>query len=289
MNEQKPIIETNDLGFIYPESKFYAIHDINLKVNEGEFIGITGASGAGKTTLSHCLCGAIPHLVQGHMEGSVTIRGNSTRDISLADLVRDIGIVMQEPESQLFSLSVIADVTFGMENLKFSREEISKRAQWALDIVGMSEFKNRPSGSLSGGQKQRVTLAATIALGSKIIILDEPTSELDPIGSQEVFEALKKLRDEGMTIVLFEQKVEVVAPLVDRLLYIRDGTILYDEKPRDFFEKMRDDYFGSEFDIYIPQVTALAFELSRMGYQFEQLPLSENEFMDLYKKLGKKS
>jgi energy-coupling factor transporter ATP-binding protein EcfA2 len=288
MSEQKPIIETNDLGFVYPESKYYAIHDINLKIHEGEYIGITGASGAGKTTLSHCLCGAIPHLVQGHMEGNVLIRGNSTRDNSLADLVRDIGIVMQEPESQLFSLSVFADVTFGLENLKFSRQEIVERAEWALDIVGMSEFKNRSSGSLSGGQKQRVALAATIALGSKIIILDEPTSELDPIGSQEVFETLNKLRGE-VTIILFEQKVEDIAPLVDRLFYIKDGSIILDEKPRDFFDKLRDDYFSQEFDIYIPQVTALAFELARNGYSSEQLPLSENEFMEMYEKLGRKS
>jgi energy-coupling factor transport system ATP-binding protein len=285
MAEREPILEARSLSFVYPESQYYALHDVNIKIFQGEYIGITGASGAGKTTLCLALCGVIPNLIQGGLVGDVFVNGRNTREAAIADLVRDIGVVMQDPESQLFSLSVFADVTFGLENLKFSREEIVKRADWALEVVGMSDFKKRPSGSLSGGQKQRVALACALALGSKIIVLDEPTSELDPIGSEEVFMTLQSLRDQGLTIVLVEQKVEEITRFVDRLIYVKDGCITLDAPPRKFFEQMRETYLANGSDIYMPDATALAFELSQHHQaDFDLLPLDEVEFIEQFKK-----
>jgi energy-coupling factor transporter ATP-binding protein EcfA2 len=209
------------------------------------------------------------------------------QDLQIADLARSIGLVLQDPETQLFSLSVMADVTFGLENMSFPRDEIVKRAEWALEKVGMSEYKNRPSGSLSGGQKQRVALACALALGSKIIILDEPTSELDPIGSEEVFMTLQSLRDDGLTIVLVEQKVEDIVRFVDRLIYVKDGAIALDLAPQQFVKQMRESYLADNIDIYIPQTAALAFELSKHHFEFDPLPLDENEFINQYQQKGR--
>ena len=284
MAAKKPILEARQLSFIYPDTKVYAIYDINLAVHEGECLGIAGSSGAGKSTLAMCLSGAAPHLIPGLMEGDVFIDGLNTREATTSELARHAGMVMQEPESQLFSLSVFADVTFGLENLKLSPSDINERAEWALEIVGMAAFRDRQSSSLSGGQKQRVALACTLAMGSKIIILDEPTSELDPIGTEEVFNAINLLRGQGTTIVVVEQKVEQLVQFVDRLVYIKHGQIAMDEPPREFFTEARPLYLSGELDIYTPQVTALAYELSEGAFEMDPLTLNVKEFKDVYER-----
>ena len=282
MVDKKPILDARDLSFVYPETKVYANYQINLTVHEGECVGIAGASGAGKTTLCMALSGAIPHLVQGFMEGEVFVDGLNIRETSVSELARHVGIVMQEPESQLFSLSVFADVTFGLENLKFSPKEIIERAEWALDVVGMLEFKDRQSSRLSGGQKQRVALACTLALGSKLVILDEPTSELDPIGTEEVFNVVNLLRSRGVTIVVVEQKVEQLVQIVDRLVYMQGGQMILNKPPREFFMEARARYFNGELDIYTPQVTELAYQLSERSLEIDPLPLTVEDFMASY-------
>ncbi len=283
MPEKEQVLVARDFSFVYPESKVYAIYKINLTLDEGECVGIIGASGAGKSTLCLGLSGAIPHLVRGEMKGEVLINGLNTQNTSVSKMARHVGLVMQDPESQLFSLSVYADVTFGLENMKYSRSEIIERADWALNVVGMTAFKDRLSSQLSGGQKQRVALACTLALGSKLIILDEPTSELDPIGTEEVFKVIDLLRKQGATVLIVEQKVEQLIQLVDRMVYMQGGQILMDKPPRDFFGETKEKYFHGQMDIYIPQVTAVAYELSEKAYTFARLPLTIDDFIKEYK------
>lgn len=273
------VLRAESLSFRYPEAEGFALENINLQVRQGEFLGITGASGAGKTTLCSALCGAIPHLILGEMRGRVLISDKDTSQTPIAELTKEVGVVLADPEAQLFSLSVFADVTFGPENLRLPREEIIRRAEWALNVVGMYEFKDRPSGSLSGGQKQRVAIACTLAMGSNIIVLDEPTSELDPIGTEEVFTVLKQLNDSGVTVVVAEQKVEELAKVIHRLVYIQSGRILFDLPSRDFFLATRDDYLQGKADVFMPQVTQLAHELYRSGVPLNSIPITIEEFL----------
>lgn len=266
-----PILVAEGLTFRYPEVAEYALRNVSLRVERGQYIGITGASGAGKTTLCLALCGCIPHLVRGELGGKVLVDGLLVRDTPIAELARHIGIVLQDPESQLFSLSVFADVAFGLENLKLPRAEIIERAEWALATVGMLEYRDRPSASLSGGQKQRVAIACTLAMGSRVVVLDEPTSELDPAGTEEVFRVLDELHRRGTTVIVAEQKVGELVKYVDRLVYLRQGEVLLDLPPREFFAAIREWYARGEADMFIPQVTMLAYELEADA-RFDDLP-----------------
>lgn len=280
------VLEAESLSFRYPEVEAYALREVELRVRRGEYVGITGPSGTGKSTLCLALCGAIPHLVLGDLHGCVRVVGKNTSSTPIADLVRHVGIVLQDPESQLFSLSVLADVTFGLENLRFPKSEILDRAEWALRVVGMHPFKDRPSASLSGGQKQRVAIACALAMGSQVLILDEPTSELDPIGTDEVFSVLRMLNQQGMTIIVAEQKVGELVGYIDRLVYLRDGQVVLDQAPRPFFRSTRQEYLEQgELDLFIPQVTRLAYDLHRDGLEHDLPPVNVEQFATWYRSL----
>lgn len=280
------VLEVESFGFRYPEVEEYALQDVNLRVRRGEYIGITGPSGAGKSTLCLALSGAIPHLVLGDLYGRVRLVGKDTATTPIADLVRHAGIVLQDPESQLFSLSVFADVTFGPENLRFPKEEILQRAEWALRMVGMWDFRDRPSARLSGGQKQRVAIACALAMGSEILILDEPTSELDPMGTDEVFSVLRTLNQQGMTIAIAEQKVSELAGYVDRLVYLKHGQVVMVQEPRAFFRSMRPRYLErGELDLFVPQATQLAYDLYRDSLHDELPPITVDQFVAWYRGL----
>ncbi|WP_258358572.1 energy-coupling factor ABC transporter ATP-binding protein [Moorella sulfitireducens] len=283
---QEIVIETKDLQFVYPMTTEPVLKGINLTIKKGEFICITGPSGAGKTTLSLALCGAIPHLVNGDMSGEVFVKGVSSKKAHIADLCKQVGVVLQDPEAQLFSLSVFSDVAFGLENFKFPPEEIIKRVDWALEVVGMQNYKDRSPSALSGGQKQRVAIACSLAMGPEILVLDEPTSELDPMGSEEVYAVLNKLNQQGVTIILVDQKVELIAPIADRIIYMRDGQILSDREPHQFFAEYRDQYLkGEKIDFFIPSVTALSYKLfQRFGAKMDPVPISVEEFITSYQK-----
>ena len=282
----EPILEAEGLSFRYPGLTEYALRDVGLAIRRGEYVGITGASGAGKSTLCLALCGAIPQLAHGELGGRVAVVGKDTARTSVADLVRHVGIVFQDPESQLFSLSVFADVAFGMENLKLPRAEILERAEWALQTVGMLPFRDQPSASLSGGQKQRVAIACALAMGSEILILDEPTSELDPVGTDEVFSVLRELNRQGVTIVIAEQKVSELVGYLDRLVYLKQGRVVLDLPPPEFFLAMRQQYLdGGEVDMFVPQVTLLAYELYRDGIRDGAPPLTVEGFAAWYREV----
>jgi energy-coupling factor transport system ATP-binding protein len=277
-----PILTVERLRFRYPETVEPALNDVNLSIGHGEYVGISGAAGAGKSTLCMALCGCIPHLVHGELSGKVVADGLVAAESTIAELARHIGIVLQDPESQLFSLSVFADVTFGLENLKLPREAVLERAEWALEMVGMADSRDRPSASLSGGQKQRVAIACTLAMGSDVIVLDEPTSELDPQGTEEVFRVLDELHRRGTTVVVAEQKVGELVKYVDRLVYLRKGRVLLDLPPQAFFAATREWYARGEADMLIPQVAMLAYELDRAARVNVPPPITIPQFVDWF-------
>lgn len=280
-NRDTVMVEVHDLSFQYPKAPEAALKGVSLRVNRGEFVCITGPSGAGKTTLAMALCGAIPHLIEGACAGKVICSGLDLATASLAEVARRVGVVMQDPEAQLFSLTVYEDVAFGPENLRLDRAEIARRVEWSLRQVEMWDLRDRASSALSGGQKQRAAIACALAMGSELIILDEPTSELDPIGTEEVYRILKKLNDRGTTIVLVDQKVEELCPFVDRFIYLRQGAVEADMTPHDLFLWLRERVLtGEAVDVFVPQVTSLSYELYRRHQiDLQPVPITPEEFV----------
>ena len=190
------VIEARGLTYTYPESKKPALVDVDLVVEEGEFVILTGPSGCGKTTLCRCLNGLIPHFYGGELKGELYVAGMNVKEHKTWELAQHVGLVFQNPENQLFSLTVEKDVAFGPENLGLPRDEIRNRVDWALDRTGTTPLRYRAPYELSGGQQQRVAIASTLAMKPKVLVLDEPTSFLDPRGAQRIFETVNRLNKE---------------------------------------------------------------------------------------------
>ena len=228
-----------NLWWKYEASDNWILKDINLKVEKGEFLAITGPSGAGKTTLCVCLNGLIPHSNPGTIRGKIVIAGMNVKEHTVSELSGKVGMLFQDPESQFIGMSVEEEVVFGPENQGLPRDEIERRLNWALKMVRMEGTLSKAPHELSGGQKQRVAIASTLVMLPEIMVLDEPTSELDPIGKAEVFSIISDLRKNvEMTIILVEHETEEIAKYADRVVLLDEGKIVYDEKPRKFFSRV---------------------------------------------------
>ncbi len=228
-------IEIDSLSFSYPGAPTAALCDIRLKVAPGELIGLVGANQAGKTTLCYALSGIVPLYYRGTFSGSVRINGAETRRLSISQLAREVGLVMQHPIRQFSGMrfTVFEEAAFGLENLGFPRELIEIRVSEALTMVGLAEFAARSPFQLSGGQQQRLVIASVIASATGILVLDEPTTFLDPQGAQHVFDILKRLKDSGTTVIVAEQNLEWLAIHADRIVLLRNGKILLEGPPAD--------------------------------------------------------
>ncbi len=232
------VVSLSGVTFAYEGSTIPAISDINLQVEQGEFICITGSSGCGKSTLALCMAGFIPHNVAGEMSGSVIINGMASRRYTPIQLAGSIGLVQQDPEVQLCTLKVLDEVAFGPENLCLGREEIRDRVDWALRAVNSLNLKDREVYSLSGGEKQRIAIASILAMQPSLIILDEPTANLDPGGTAEVLRVIKKL-DSKTSIIIIEHRLKQLLPISDRLLLMDKGRIICDGEPEQVYKEYR--------------------------------------------------
>ena len=209
MNEN--LIEVKNLSFRYPNSEEYNLKNVSFEVKRGEFLVVMGENGAGKTTLCKALCGIIPHSQEGVCWGDVFLDGENTKEQKLAYLCKRIGIVLDDPESQIFTTEVQDEVAFGAENLEMPVEEIAKNVKWAIDVVRMNGYEENDPTQLSGGQKQRVAIASAIAMLPSVLILDEPTSQLDPIGTVEVFEVIRAIKEKyDITIIMVTHKLSLI-------------------------------------------------------------------------------
>ena len=229
-----------------------ALKGVSLKVRKGEFLGIVGPNGSGKTTLCLCMTGLIPQMVKGRWEGRVIVDGMDVTKTKLRDIVRSVGIVFQDPEVQLLKMTVEDELAFPLENFAVPREEMRKRVEWALKQTRMEEYRMKHPFELSGGQKQRVAIASVLALTPKIIILDEPTSDLDPIGKREVFDTLHRLKGKH-TIIVAEHETEELMKYADRLILLKDGKIIHEDRPSRFFYKI-----DVDSGVHIPQLIMLS-------------------------------
>jgi len=244
LRNKKDIIVIENLSYTYPKSKEPALKNINLRVKEGEFLAIMGKTGAGKTTLCLALNGIIPQFYEnGKIEGEVIVDGLSTRQTTIQKLALSVGMVFQDFESQIFGVTVEEDVGFGLSNIGLPKEEILKRMNEALAIVRLNGYEKRDVGTLSGGEIQRLAIADVLAMRPKILVLDEPTSQLDPIGKEEVFSVILTLRKKlGTTIIMAEHKSEEIAQYADRVIILNNGEIALEGGPKDLFKKVDEVY-----------------------------------------------
>jgi len=269
-----PIIEARDLTYTYPIGEKPAFRDVNLQINKGEFVIITGPSGCGKTTLCRCFNGLIPHFYGGKLEGDITVCGLNVREHPTYEIAQHVGMVFQNPENQLFALSVEKDVAFGLENLGVPREEIRRRVDWALKITGIYDLRNRAPYELSGGQQQRVAIASVLAMNPEVVVLDEPTSFLDPLGAEQIFKVINRLnKDLGITIVLVEHRLDLISKYASRVIVMQDGRIALDGDPRKVLVSEEARLIG----VGIPKAILLYKFLKSRGIDLKRIPLNSDE------------
>ena len=268
----KSIIDVKNLSFRYKESQeYYDVKDITFHVKRGEWLSIVGHNGSGKSTTVR--------LIDGLLEaesGEIVIDGRRLTEENVWNIRRQIGMVFQNPDNQFVGATVEDDVAFGLENQGLSRQEMKKRVEEALDLVGMPDFKKREPARLSGGQKQRVAIAGVVALRPAILILDEATSMLDPEGRRELIETVKGIRkDYDMTVISITHDLEEVA-MSDRVLVMKRGEIESTSSPRELFSRNDLDQIGLDD----PFANQLKHSLSQNGYDLPENYLTESELED---------
>ncbi|MEM3730628.1 MAG: ATP-binding cassette domain-containing protein [Candidatus Bathyarchaeia archaeon] len=279
------IIETKNLTYTYPNGTKPSISDISIKIERGEFALITGPSGCGKTTLCRCFNGLIPHFYQGELKGEITVCGMKVADYPIYEIAKHVGLVFQNPENQLFALSVEKDVAFGLENLGVPREEIRKRVDWALNLTGIYDLRERAPHELSGGQQQRVAIASVLAMQPEVIVLDEPTSFLDPLSAKKIFEVIYELNKTlKITVVLVEHRLDLTARYADHIIIMDEGKVVLDGEPRKILSSEEARLIG----IGIPKATRLYHILKKDGINLgNAVPLSSDEMANMLKEILK--
>jgi energy-coupling factor transporter ATP-binding protein EcfA2 len=255
-----PVITIDDLSFTYAHADRPALRGIDLEIRRCEYVGIMGLNGAGKTTLGLCLNGVIPHLVIGEMTGRIRVAGQDPSVEPVREMARTVGMVFDDPESQMSQVTAAEEVAFGLENLAVPREEMADRIALALDLVGLAGVAERAPLALSAGQQQRLAIAAVLAMRPAILFMDEPTANLDPQGTREIFVVVgRRNQTEGMTGVVAEHGVVVLAVYADRIVVLAEGRIVLEGPPRAVLSQVeRLDSHG----LRPPQVTQLAHRLS---------------------------
>jgi energy-coupling factor transporter ATP-binding protein EcfA2 len=249
------------------------MNNVNLSVEKGEFVILTGPSGCGKTTFCRCLNGLIPNFYSGNLQGDLEVDGLKVEAKSTAELATHVGFVFQNPENQLFSLSVERDVGFGLENLGVPREEAIERVRWAMKSTGILDLRDKAPYELSGGQQQRAAIAGVLAMRPSIIVLDEPTSFLDPKSAEEIVKVIAKLnRELQLTILLVEHRLDIVSQYASRVIVMDQGTIALDGPPSEVYG---DD--ARLIGIGLPRVTMLFHLLRREGFPLTMNPTTVDE------------
>ncbi|NPV06507.1 MAG: ATP-binding cassette domain-containing protein [Anaerolineae bacterium] len=275
-----PLVVVQDLYYAYPplvpgDASVEALRGVSFSVVRGEMLAILGPSGAGKSTLCLALCAVVPHSTGGVFGGQVLVCHQDTRQSTPAQLSTRVGVVFQDPESQLFATVVEDEVAFGLESQGMPREEMVARVDWALGLVGMRDHRLRNPALLSGGQKQRVAIAAAIATKPDLLILDEPTASLDPVGSQEVVQALSDLLTEtDCAVVMATQDAELAARFAHRVLLLDQGKITYDGPAS---EVLSSPDLLAAHALYPPPLAELAAYLSKHGFEADFLDLESAE------------
>jgi len=266
-------VEVKHLSFIYEGADKPSLVDVDLTINEGEFVILTGPSGCGKTTLCRCMNGLIPHFYRGQLKGMMTVRGLDVKAHSTYDLARHVGLIFQNPENQLFSLTVERDLAFGPENLGLPRKVTRKRVEWIIDKFDLETIRNRPPYELSGGQQQKVAIASILTMQPKIIALDEPTSFLDPKSATDLLSLISFLNKElRMTIILVEHRLDLASRYVDKVIVMDSGKIVASGPPGQVYSEN-----SRLLGVGVPKISILFNRLKSLGVNVDRNPVSVDE------------
>lgn len=282
------IVNLKDVTYKYPLTESPALLNINLQVEEGEFVAVVGPNGAGKSTLCYTLAGFVPHFFKGELTGAVEVDGKDLHQSTLDEWVLTVGLAFQNPFNQISGAkyTVFEELAFGLENIGVPRDEMVSRVETAMKLTGISDLADRSPYSLSGGQQQRVALTSILVMQPKVLVLDEPTSQMDPIGTREVFGVIRTLAERGMTVVLVEHKMEWIAEFADRVIALHEGQILAEGSPSKVLtsDLLLDKGFG------ISRYTSVAREAKKLGFwKKENLPVTLDEAVDGFSSLQERT
>ncbi|MAB36817.1 MAG: energy-coupling factor ABC transporter ATP-binding protein [Candidatus Actinomarina sp.] len=273
------IIKIEDLTVQYLEQEENALDKISLEVEEGEFVAILGAHGAGKTTLCLSINGIVPNMINADMFGKIEVAGEIPPNIPVRELASKVGSVFDNPEFQMSQLTVFEEVALGLQNLGVDKDTIIENITTSLELVGLAGFEERSPFEISGGQQQRLAMASALSMKPQILVLDEPTSNLDPIGKEEVFTVTRKInQEEGLTVIIAEHEVEVIAEYADKVILLEQGKITQVGTPEELFPNIVD--IQSNVGVRIPQITDFA---SRVPDKFTgSIPVTVDKAIERY-------
>lgn len=255
-------IKIRDLCFSYGKAPI--LRSISIDIKDGEFVGMVGPTGSGKTTLAMCLNGLIPRMVKGSFSGSVEVSGRDTVRTEVFEMARSIGLVFQDPDSQIFSLSVEDEISFGLENMGLPDDRIRMHAERAMESLCIKDIRDKDTFALSLGQKQKVCIASVVSMGPEILVLDEPTSQLDFRGTKEVYDILRDLNRKGKTVIVIEHKTDWLLRYADRIIALDRGRVFLDGKPGEVLRDRSMEKIGVE----IPEVFRIEKLLKKAGLDF---------------------
>ena len=270
------MIELKNVSFKYELQEGKTIKNLDLYVKQGEFVGIIGKNGSGKTTLCNIIRGIIPDFVQGEITGSISIDNKDINDIERGEMAELVGFVFQNPFSQISGIkkTVFEEIAYGLENLGVPREEIRQRVTDVIKLLKIEDLQDKNPNELSGGQSQRVAIASIIVMNPKVLIFDEPTSQLDPLGTEEIFDILKLLKSQNKTIILVEHKIDLIAEYADRVVVMDDGEIIFNGETHEVLSNDKIE----QHNVSMPIVSKLAYKLNeeKPGF-FKNIPITLDE------------
>ena len=272
-----------NVNYKYPLEDKQALKNINIEIKKGEFWAIIGKNGSGKTTFCNMLRRFVPDFYKGELTGTITLEDKELKDYSQKELVQKIGFVFQNPFTQISGVkdTVFEEIAYGLENLGLDKEEIISKVEKILKLLEIEKLRDRNPYDLSGGQKQRVALASIIAMNPDILVIDEPTSQLDPKGTEDIFKIINLMANEGKTIILVEHKLELIAEYAENILVFDEGEIILSGKA----EEVLNNKILLEKEIGMTQYSMLAYELEKAGkVEFEEIPITKEKIVELLKK-----
>ena len=272
-----------NVNYKYPLEDKQALKNINIEIKKGEFWSVIGKNGSGKTTFCNMLRRFVPDFYKGELTGKITLEDKELKDYSQKELVQKIGFVFQNPFTQISGVkdTVFEEIAYGLENLGLDKEEIISRVEKILKLLEIEKLRDRNPYDLSGGQKQRVALASIIAMDPDILVIDEPTSQLDPKGTEDIFKIINLMANEGKTIILVEHKLELIAEYAQNILVLDEGEIILSGKA----EEVLNNKILLEKEIGMTQYSILAYELEKARkVELEEIPITKEKTVELLKK-----
>ena len=272
-----------NVSYQYPLENRKVLKNINLDIKKGEFWAVIGKNGSGKTTLCSILRRFVPDFYKGELTGKITLEGKELKEYSQKEIVQKIGFVFQNPFTQISGVknTVFEEIAYGLENLGLEREVIISEVEKILKLLEIEKLRDRNPYDLSGGQKQRVALASIIAMDPDILVIDEPTSQLDPKGTEDIFKIINLMANEGKTIILVEHKLELIAEYAQNILVLDEGEIILSGKA----EEVLNNKILLEKEIGMTQYSILAYELEKARkVEFEEIPITKEKTVELLKK-----